>query len=239
MISSNIYMKNVSVLLYHEIGPAPRPTANLDCFCSLAEFRKQMIFLKENNISVVAARDVFSNIGNSIHDNLSSVVLTFDDADTSFLKYVLPVLDEFGYPSTLFAVAGLLGKNARWAKNPLNAISLMTAEQLRSLDEDKVEIGSHSMTHPKLPDLPIFEATAELYESKARLEDILLRPVVSFAYPHGCYDASIIHLVKAAGYKYAFTTNVNANIHDPNNMFLLPRKYITYSENICDFSRKI
>lgn len=232
-------MKKLSFLLYHEIGPYPRSTSNLDCFCTLLAFREQMLFLKENNISVISARDAHEKVINNKPDDVSSVVLTFDDGDISFLKYVLPILEEFGYSSTLFIVAGLIGEKALWARDYRNAIPLMTEAQLRSLNDNRIEIGSHSMTHPKLPELEIDDALSEVRDSKLKLEDMLDRQINSFAYPHGKYDTSIVELVKSAGYQYAYTTNEKRVEGAKNNMLLLPRKYITHNDDLNSFSRKI
>lgn len=50
-------MRAVSILPYHEIGPHPRSSANLDCFCTLAAFRLLMRFLEEHGIPVISARE--------------------------------------------------------------------------------------------------------------------------------------------------------------------------------------
>lgn len=232
-------MRAVSILLYHEIGPHPRSSANLDCFCKLAAFRLQMRFLKEHGIPVISAREARECMASHSREDTGAVVLTFDDADISFLEYALPVLDEFGYPSTIFAVAGRLGSQALWVKDERNAIPLMTASQLKELDQRLVEIGSHSMTHRKLPELSALEAARELRDSKARLEDVLCRPVTAFAYPHGRYDAFTIELVAAAGYQYAYCTDGQRQCSNADDRFLLPRRYITCHDGIDSFAKKL
>jgi peptidoglycan/xylan/chitin deacetylase (PgdA/CDA1 family) len=152
---------------------------------------------------------------------------------------VQPVLNEFGYPSSIFVVTGLVGKQALWVKDARNAVCLMTAPQLRSLNECYVEIGSHSITHRKLPELDPLEAASELRDSKTLLEDILCYPVTSFAYPHGRYDASTVELVAAAGYQYAYSTDRQQDHNNADNDFLLPRTYITHQDDLKTFASKI
>jgi peptidoglycan/xylan/chitin deacetylase (PgdA/CDA1 family) len=167
------------------------------------------------------------------------VVLTFDDADSSFLEYALPVLDELGYPSTVFAVAGQIGQSAGWVKDPRNAIPLMSGHELRSLSSHRVELGSHSMSHCKLTDLSKAQAFAELRDSKAVLEDTLGKAVHSFAYPHGRYDALVMELVAAAGYADAYSTDSQRSFTGAGDRLCVPRQYITYHDDLSDFAYRI
>lgn len=232
-------MPGLSVLLYHEIGPQPRPTANLDCFCTCERFVEQMHFLRDRAIAVRAAGEVYECLTRGERLASDTVVLTFDDGDTGFLRYVLPVLEELRFPATMFAVAGQLGRAAGWVKDPRNAVPLMSAGQLRSLPAGLVDIGSHSMMHRKLPELPVEQAMDELWDSKKRLEDVLGRQVAAFAYPHGRYDAGTISLVEAAGYRYAYTTDGKRDVEGGSDRFSIPRKYVTYHDTLESFAARL
>lgn len=229
----------VSILLYHEIGPSPRVSANLDCFCAFRQFFEQMHFLKASGVSVRAGAEVYDALCRGERLPSNTVVVTFDDGDTSFLEYALPVLEELSFPSTVFAVAGQLGRAAGWVRDPRNAVPLMAAQQLRALPTALVDIGSHSMTHRKLTDLPADQALAELRDSKHLLEDLLDKPVTSFAYPHGRYDAETVELVTLAGYHYAYTTDGQRDLDADKDRFQIPRKYVTYADSLDTFAAKL
>lgn len=83
----------------------------------------------------------------------------------------------------------------------------MTMEEVRRLAEgDLITVGSHTVTHPTLSALTIDAQRTELEESKARLEEILNKPVRTFAYPFGGesdYTAETIRLLKEIGYDCA------------------------------------
>ena len=229
----------LSFLLYHEIGIQPRTSANLDCFCLEESFRAQMYFLKDHLVPVISATDVYAALSGGSACMEHGVVLTFDDADISFLKYAMPILDELGFPSIVFAVAGQLGQYSKWPKDPRNSIPLMNSQQLRSLSACGVEIGSHSVSHRKLTELTEVQALSEICDSKSILEDILGSSVSSFAYPHGCYDAKVMSLVTEAGYVDAYTTDGNRSFSDCEDRFCIPRKYITYHHDLNDFARLV
>jgi peptidoglycan/xylan/chitin deacetylase (PgdA/CDA1 family) len=61
-------------------------------------------------------------------------------------------------------------------------------DELKRLDPAIVSIGSHSLTHPILPNTPAAEIETEVRDSRRQLEGRLQRPVEFFAYPNGDYD---------------------------------------------------
>lgn len=70
----------------------------------------------------------------------------------------------------------------------------------------RFEIGGHTRTHIVLTKLPASEAAREIVGNKARLEDVLGREVMGFAYVRGRHNRLVRRLVEEAGYRYARTT---------------------------------
>ncbi len=83
---------------------------------------------------------------------------------------------------------------------------LMTPDELRSLPEDLIEIGAHTVNHPILDLLETDELEREITESRLQLENLLQRPVLTFAYPNGDFDRRCRD-VAAKHYRFAFTTD--------------------------------
>lgn len=102
---------------------------------------------------------------------------------------------------------------------------LMNPEQLRQLAAEGHEIGSHSISHEILPLLDDAELEREVHGSKKQLESILDRPVTSFCYPNGDYDARTIEAVKASGYENAASVHLGANT-SVRDRYTLKRRYI-------------
>jgi peptidoglycan/xylan/chitin deacetylase (PgdA/CDA1 family) len=69
------------------------------------------------------------------------------------------------------------------------------------------EIGAHTMSHSKLPELSAAEALVEMQHSKAALETVLDTPVISFAYPYGALNEEVKALAQKAGFTYAVATD--------------------------------
>lgn len=77
------------------------------------------------------------------------------------------------------------------------------------------EIGSHTLTHPSLTEIPIREAEKEIVESKKKLEDLLRKQVYGFAYPKGLHNYEIVQTVQKANYEYARDLTYSTIISDP------------------------
>ena len=89
--------------------------------------------------------------------------------------------------------------------------AMMTWEDLTELANAGHEIGSHTLTHPILPNCTDAEIEREVTESKRLLEKHLDRPITSFAYPNGDCDLRSVEAVRRAGYRQAVTVRWGPN----------------------------
>jgi peptidoglycan/xylan/chitin deacetylase (PgdA/CDA1 family) len=87
-------------------------------------------------------------------------------------------------------------------------------------------LGSHTMTHPNLPNAGLEAAREELQQSKATIESRIDAPVTMFSYPNGGADRymtpEIAQLVRAVGF-HAATTSRNAFADAKSDLFALER----------------
>ncbi|MBM9459507.1 polysaccharide deacetylase family protein [Nocardioides sp. zg-536] len=148
-----------------------------------------------------------------------AVALTFDDGYASVVEQAWPLLRQRGLPATLFAVSGYLRPGARFPwdeghRRGDDLVRLLTAPELCAAAAEGLDIGSHTVTHRWLPGLGDDEVREELVRSRADLEDLLARPVRSFAYPMGGWNPALRSAVEAAGYDLAITTERGRNRAD-------------------------
>ena len=85
-----------------------------------------------------------------------------------------------------------------------------------------VEVGAHTITHPALRRLPPDSQRDEILGSKARLEEILSRPVTSFSYPYGNLSEQTADIVRETGFSCACTTVADV-VRPSSERFQLPR----------------
>ena len=88
---------------------------------------------------------------------------------------------------------------------------LMNYEQISKLADQGHEIGSHTLTHPILPQLDDETLARELVESRTMLEAATGRTINGFCYPNGDFDERVVKAVGDAGYAYACSTRPGRN----------------------------
>ena len=147
--------------------------------------------------------------------------LTFDDGYTDFLEHAVPVLRRHGMTSTLYVVAGRLGGENTWDDGP--RLGLIDADQVRAVAAAGHEVGSHTMTHARLPGADERTLAAEIGGSREVLTDVLQAEVASFCYPYGAFDVAAADAVRAAGYD----SGCVIGDYDPGDRFTLPRCYVS------------
>lgn len=163
-----------------------------------------------------------------------SVVVTFDDGYRSTLLAV-PVLEQLGFPGTVFSVSGWVGsaEPMRWAGVETWAdgtyrteLVPLTWEELAGLQARGWEVGSHTVTHPVLPELDDARLAAELESSHRTIADHL-GVCETIAYPYGLADGRVARAARAAGYLAACTLT---SVHDVDEPYRRPRAGIYPSD---------
>lgn len=136
------------------------------------------------------------------------VGISFDDAYVSVLENAVPELMARKLPFTIFVPTGSLGKRPAWVHSPDHPFwkeRVMSAEELRALAGlPGVTVGSHTVHHPRLTQLPLQSLERELRDSKHALEDLLGRAVNLLSFPHGAWNATVVGCARAVGYTRLF-----------------------------------
>src|SRR5829696_4993686 len=208
------------VLMYHSIS---QPGADQDPLCTSPErFGTQMRYLKRHNLRGVSMRELYQafNAG----ETTGLVGVTFDDGYEDFLSAAVPTLEKLGFSATVFVVAGMLGGENTWEHGggPKPQLKLFGAEGMREVSERGMEIGSHSVTHPRLSGLDSDTLVREVRDSRQMLSEIVNAPIEGFSYPYGALDGPAVKAARKAGYVYAVATKrqVEGSLHD------WPRTYV-------------
>ncbi|MEK8142048.1 polysaccharide deacetylase family protein [Streptomyces sp. M10(2022)] len=126
------------------------------------------------------------------------VGLTFDDGYADFLHEALPVLRRHGCTATVFVLPGRLGGSNAW--DPLGPRrALLSEEEIRTLAEAGMEIGSHGMRHQDLTELGDDELRLETHRSRDLVQHITGAAPQGFCYPYGTVSPRVIDSVRDAG----------------------------------------
>ncbi|MFH1594355.1 MAG: polysaccharide deacetylase family protein [Candidatus Omnitrophota bacterium] len=174
---SNIYVP--AILMYHSVGEEGTaldgygPKLNV----RTKTFAKQMKFLHESGYDVIPLSDLVERIKSGKRIPRKTVAITFDDGLKNNFYNAYPALRRYGFPATIFVVTDFIGTE-----------KFLTRDDIITMQEDNVIVGSHTASHKWLPSLPEELVKRELGESKRSLEYITGREVKILSYPLGGFD---------------------------------------------------
>jgi len=128
-----------------------------------------------------------------------AISLTFDDGCPSHISIGVPSLDARGFKGTFFLPAGSIGSESPgWGA-------------WRAAADNGHEIGSHTLSHPDLPSIPLSEAQFELEESKAVIDaEITSQQCLTFAWPGGLLNDAVAAIADGI---YIASRGVGCNIN--------------------------
>ncbi|MEO6054985.1 MAG: polysaccharide deacetylase family protein, partial [Chthoniobacterales bacterium] len=150
------------------------------------------------------------------------VIITFDDGSRGVLKTAAQHLATQGFKAIQYIVADHIGGVNQWDINTGEAPdALMNMDEIREWLALGHEIGSHTLSHPKLAKIPPAQAREEIFSSKKTLEDLFGIPIRHFCYPYGNYNAAARDLAGEAGYETAVTLKPGINHPDTPGLELL------------------
>jgi peptidoglycan/xylan/chitin deacetylase (PgdA/CDA1 family) len=187
----------IPILAYHSLDPQ-RFQNKLAISPEL--FKKQMTFLKRKQFRVESLEAcVRSRWQEGLLDR--KVAITFDDGYLDNYRDAFPALKEFGFGAAFFVTPEDIGKEG-----------FMTWEMLREMAAvPGIEIGSHSLEHKPLSDIPEKEAWTSLVASKKILEEKLGREIKAISYPCGSFNEKVVEMARGAGYAYGCAAS---HVHD-------------------------
>ena len=205
------------ILMYHSVASVG---ADPNSLCVTPDrFAEQMAWLDRNGLRGVSVGTLLARMRAGRARGL--VGITFDDGYQAIMETALPELRSRGFSATVFVISGLIGGTNRWDEGP--SWPLVTADQVRVLAAAGFEIGSHSVSHPRLAGLPADRLHAEVAGSRADLRALSGADVRGFAYPYGSMDAAARAAVRKAGFDYACAVQTSwADL----GLWALPRVYI-------------
>ena len=205
--------EGVSILMYHMIG----------------DMKNNSAVMTEDNLRITM-QELYDYVTKGEKLPSKPVCITFDDGYLDSYTIVYPMMKEFGYPWTLFLITDDVGKS----------YNRMTWEQLKEMaDSGAVTIANHTLSHPKLHNLPTrAEKENEIIGANKALKYHLGIDNLWFAYPYGDYDDEVIDICKKAGIKLAVTTDAG-RVHVGSYPYDLKRVYIGNNVSLARFMERL
>ncbi len=220
---------DAALLVYHRFGQDQHPSTSVD----LETFEAQLDYLEENDYKVWPLSRVVAHLRDDRELPDRVVSITIDDAYRTVYTEGWPMLNERGFPATVFVSTGDVDAGYR---------DYMTWEQMRALAEEGVEFANHSESHDNLirrregEDEAAWRerVTEDIRHAERRLDeelgDAVVREPMLFAYPYGSYDKALAELVRELGYwGIAQHSGAVGRHHDPRALPRFPVGVTGYS----------
>ena len=164
--------KGILALMYHRFEENKYPSTNI----KIDIFQKHLNIIKENNLSFLNPKNFEFEI-NKVSEE-KKILLTIDDAFSSFYLKAWPILKKDKIPFILFVSTEAVGKNGYMSWDEIIEIS----------KEDFVFIGNHSHSHEYLVKYKFEKFEKDIIKSIKLFEKNLGYNSKFFSYPFGEYS---------------------------------------------------
>ncbi len=191
----------VPILTYHKISK------NGDNIYSVAPelFDRQMQYLAENDFTAISLSQLSDGLSGKIILPAKPIVITFDDGYEDNFTTAIPILEKYGLRAAVFIAVNKVGQTG-----------YLSWEQIQSMQERSIDIGSHTLSHTALTTLSPTQWEQEIQNSKLELEQRLRKPVTFLAYPNGKFSPVMFDYIKRVGYEGAFSGVTGLNFKETN-----------------------
>ena len=191
--------------MYHRFNENKYPSTNIQ----IEIFKKQIEIIKKNNFEF--NNPVEFDLKFFSPKSEKKILITIDDAFSSFYQNAWPYLKENKIPFILFV-----------STEPIGKFGYMNWKQIKEIDkEDFAFIGNHSHSHKYLVKFDFEEFKKDIDQSIKIFEEKLGYNPIYFSYPFGEYSLKQKNYISQK-FKYAF--GQHSGVIDINkDKFELPR----------------
>ena len=194
--------KGILSLMYHRFNENRYPSTNIQ----MDTFKQQIEIIKKFKYNFYDPKLLEKNF-NTIKIE-KKILITIDDAFSSFYEVAWPYLKKEKIPFILFVSSEAVGKNG-----------YMTWEQIKELEKETiVYIGNHSHSHNYLVDLKNDDFIIDIDISSSIFKKKLGYNPIFFSYPFGEYS-SLVKKYISKNFKFSFgqhsgVIDVNKDRHE-------------------------
>ena len=197
--------KGILSLMYHRFNEDKYPSTNIQ----MDIFKQQIKIIKNLKYDFYDPKDLEKNF--LIIKKRKKILITIDDAFSSFYKVAWPYLKKEKIPFILFVSTETIGKNG-----------YMTWDQIKELEKENIAyIGNHSHSHEYLVDLKNEDFIKDIDTANSIFIKNLGYNPIFFSYPFGEYSKLI---KKQIAKKFKFSFGQHSGVIDVNkDRYELPR----------------
>ncbi|MCP5346372.1 MAG: polysaccharide deacetylase family protein [Gammaproteobacteria bacterium] len=183
------------IIQYHHVATDTPASTSI----SPRDFQIHLEYLRENGFNVIPLDQMLEALRQQQPVPDRSIAITFDDGYLSIYETAYPLLQQFGFPFTVFVSTGPIDDNQP---------GFMNWEQLEEMADHGALIANHMVNHPYMLERGATESPAqwiqrlreELLSAEQAITEHTGNSLKYLAYPYGEYDPAIKAMLAAEGF---------------------------------------
>ena len=198
--------REVPILCYHNIRDfSATASGNMKVYTvKPAAFAEQMKALAAAGYETILPEQLHNYLVFDGPLPAKPILISFDDTREEQFRIGAAEMKKYGFKGVFFIMTV-----------SINRPGYMTKEQIKSLADDGHVIGAHTWDHHMVTKYTGDDWNTQLVKPKAKLEEIIGKPVTDFAYPFGLWNTAAIPEIKKSGYEMAYILSTKRDSVDP------------------------
>ncbi|MFV5687421.1 polysaccharide deacetylase family protein [Flavobacterium sp. ZT3R25] len=198
--------KEVPILCYHNIKELSANAGEMTktYTVSPAHFAQQMKALSDEGYHSILPDQLYEYLVHDAPLPANPIMITFDDTRGEQYSLGAAEMKKYGFKGVFFVMTVSIGRP-----------NYLTKEQIKNLSDTGNTVAAHTWDHHMVTKYTGEDWDTQLVKPKKKLEDIIGKPVTSFAYPFGLWNKEAIPEIKKSGYQMAFILSTKRDSIDP------------------------
>ena len=214
------YSRWIPILMYHKI-PDENLTSQHKIYVNKNNFARHLKTFKSLGLTTITFNEL------SLYRKAlkpfsifpkNPLILTFDDGYEDNLKNANIELQKNNMKAHIYLLAESTIASNEWDHNTqaTEKHKIISGSDRLLWKNSQFTIGSHGLSHQRLPAMSTEDKKTELSHSKQKLESEFDQPVISYAYTYGDTNPECAELAETCGYEYALNTDTGGLLLEEN-----------------------
>jgi peptidoglycan/xylan/chitin deacetylase (PgdA/CDA1 family) len=198
--------KEVPILCYHQIKDFNASAGAMTKVYTVKppDFAVQMKALSAAGYNSILPEQLYEYLAHNAPLPAKPIMITFDDTRSEQYSIGASEMKKYGFKGVFFVMTV-----------SINRPGYMSKEEIKSLADDGHVVAAHTWDHHMVTKYSGEDWNTQLVKPKAKLEEIIGKPLTDFAYPFGLWNTAAIPELKKSGYKMAYILSTKRDSIDP------------------------
>jgi peptidoglycan/xylan/chitin deacetylase (PgdA/CDA1 family) len=204
--ASILKKREVPILCYHNIRDfSASASGNMKVYTvKPPAFAQQMKTLADAGYQTILPEQLYNYLVFDGPLPAKPIMITFDDTREEQFRIGATEMEKYGFKGVFFIMTV-----------SINRPGYMSKEQIKSLSDNGHVVGAHTWDHHMVTKYAGDDWNTQLVKPKAKLEEIIGKPVTDFAYPFGLWNTAAIPEIKKTGYEMGYILATKRDPVDP------------------------